>query len=169
MPKKICGQENRGVLMTRPCFGFMLLGVLGKIGIDQRGQGIDRFLLVGAVRHEGDRRALHDAKRQDAEKALGVNASLVFFDPDAALELICLLDEESRGPCMESHLVVDDCFFRDHLSPLLMHNYACFILSKTPCIVNRFSVFRCFAQRFFAVFFRFYFSSTTVTPLSPSP
>ena len=90
----------------------MLSGSLGEIGIDQRRQGVDRLLLVCAVRHEGDRRALDDAERQNTEKALGVHASLVFFDPDAALELICLLDEESRGPCMESHLVVDDCFFR---------------------------------------------------------
>ena len=50
-----------------------------------------------------------------------------------------------------------------------MHYYACIILSKTPSIVNRFSFFCCFAQRFFAGFFCFYFSSTTVTPLSPSP
>ena len=167
MPKKICGQENRGVLMTRPCFGFMLLGSLGKIGIDQCGQGIDRFLLVGAVGHEGDRRALHDAKRQDAEKALGVNASLVFLDPDAALELVCLLDKKTAGRAWSpSRLLMTASFVIIFSTPYAL--LCLYHLIKTPGHPSTDFVFCCFAQRF-SPGFLFYFSSTTVTPLSPSP
>ena len=45
-----------------------------------------------------------------------------------------------------------------------MHYYAYIILSKTPGIVNRFSLFCCFAQRSFAGFFRFYFKTDLTFP-----
>ena len=51
-------------------------------------------------------RALDNAEREHAEKAFRVYTALFPLDPDAALELVSLLDEEGRGPRMKTDLIV---------------------------------------------------------------
>ena len=81
--------------------------LLAKIIVHQVHQGGHGFLLIGAVRDQGDGGALHDAQGQDAQQALGIDAAVLLLDPDAALELIGLLNEESRGSGVQTYLVVN--------------------------------------------------------------
>ncbi len=55
-----------------------------------------------------------DPERENAEKALRVDTSVFLFNPNAALELIGFLNEESRGSGMKTYLIVDDYFFGYH-------------------------------------------------------
>ena len=90
------------------------MGLLRVIRINQIAQGLDGLFLIRAVGDDGDSRALDDAQGQDAQQALGVDAALFLLDPDAALELVGLLDEEGRGSGMETDLIVDDYLFGYH-------------------------------------------------------
>ena len=81
---------------------------LMEIGGDQLRQGIGRDDLVRPLGDDGDLRHLHDAHGEDAQKALGAHAPMILFDPDAALELVGLLDEKGGRSRVKTDLVVDD-------------------------------------------------------------
>ena len=88
--------------------------LFGEIGINQLGERGDRLFLVRAVGNKCDLRALDDAKGKHAEKALRIDASVFFLDPNAALEFIRLLDKESSRSGMEADLIVDNYLFGNH-------------------------------------------------------
>ena len=69
---------------------------------------------VSAVGNDGYRSALDDPERENAEKALRVDTSVFLFNPNAALEFIGFLNEESRGSGMKTYLIVNDYFFGYH-------------------------------------------------------
>ena len=78
--------------------------LLGKTRIDQFHQGFHSLLLIGAVGNDPDGDATHNAKAQNAEKALCIDPSLLLLNPDGRLELVCLLDEECSRTGMEAYL-----------------------------------------------------------------
>ena len=88
--------------------------LFSEAGLDKSDQSIDCFLFIGAAGHDLDVGAAHDAKGQNAEKGLGVDASLVFLDPDAGLELISLLDEERCRTGMKATLILNFYAFDIH-------------------------------------------------------
>ena len=85
---------------TRPCApqGRVVLPVsnvlFAEVVLDQFHQRLDSLFLIGAVGDQRNGGALHDAQGQNAQQALGIDAAILLFNPDAALELICFLDKE---------------------------------------------------------------------------
>ena len=80
-----------------------------------------------AVGKQGDGGALRDAEGQHAQQALGVYAALVLLHPDAALELVGLLNEKGRGARVQTNLIVDGDFLCNH--SLILPNQTNGILS----------------------------------------
>jgi hypothetical protein len=72
-------------------------GLFGEIRVDQLGQRRYGIIFINAVGNYVYRRAFYNAEREDAQKALRIHAPVFFFYPYAALEFICLLNEESRS------------------------------------------------------------------------
>ena len=119
--------------------------------------------------------ALDDPEGQHAQQALGVHATLILLQPDAALELVGLLNEERGRTSMQAYFIVD----RNILS---IHRY--YSLSKKSfglyrIIYHRGPIRQChFARNGADLAINtdkaspragIYFNSTTVTPDSPSP
>lgn len=143
-----------------------------KVGINQFGKSIDGFGFIGTVSYQSNGRALYYAQREDAEKRFGVNAALFLFNPDAAFELIGFLNKESRGSCVKAYLIVNHYFFGNHtcrsLFTIIYYPSALNVANFTNKI-NCFYAFRQIIHSWKADKTGFYFSSTIVTPLSPSP
>ena len=95
--------------------------LLAEIVVHQVHQGGYGFLLIGAVRDQGDGGTLHDAQGQNAQQALGIDAAILLLDPDTALELVGLLDEESRGSGVQTYLVVNSDLLSIHDTALLFY------------------------------------------------
>ena len=111
--------RNKGVrIPAHPYTRFYLR--LIEVTIDELGQRSNRLFLIDAVSDDRDGSTLYDAKGQNAEQALGVNAPFFLLDPDAALEFIRLLNEEGCGSGVKTYLIVDNDLFGYHVSPLLI-------------------------------------------------
>ena len=82
--------------------------LFGEICVDQCGEDFDCLLFIVAVSNDADVGSLDYAEGKHAKQALGIDAALVLFDPDAALELIGLLDEKGGRSCVEAHLVINN-------------------------------------------------------------
>ena len=78
--------------------------LLAEVVLDQLHQSCHSFLFIHAIGDQGDHRTLGDAQGQHAQKALGVNTTLFLLDPNAALELIGLLDEIRGGAGMQTYV-----------------------------------------------------------------
>ena len=89
---------------------------LGKIGVDKAAESVDRFLLVYSVADDVYLSPFRDAEGKYTQKALRVNAALFLFNPEAAFKLICLLDKESGGSCVETDLIDYGSGFYVHLA-----------------------------------------------------
>ena len=86
-------------------FAFVLFAEVGRNELSQR---IGCANLIGTFGNYGDLSTLSDTHRQNTKQALCVHTSVIFFDPDAALELIGLLDEKGGRSCVEAHLVINN-------------------------------------------------------------
>ena len=98
----------------------MRFKLLGEVVGDELAQRLNGTLLVLAVGGDGDGHALDYPQRQDAQKALGVDAPLLLLYPDLALELVGFLGEKRRGPRAESDLIFDLYCFSKHVCPSLL-------------------------------------------------
>ena len=87
--------------------------------LDQLVQSCNCFLLINAVSDQGDDSALGNAQRQNTQQALSVDAALFLLDPDAALELVGLLDEIGSGTGMQADLILHSNFLSIHRTNLL--------------------------------------------------
>ena len=101
-----CSKHAPAVTLSR--------GSLRKIGVDKLGERGNGLVLIHTIGYDVDGSALHNAERKHTEKAFGVHAALISFDPDAALELVSLLDEEGRRPCVKTYLIVYCYLFGYH-------------------------------------------------------
>lgn len=146
--------------------------LFGKVGINQFGKSINGFGLICTVSYQSNGRALYDAQRKNTEKRLGIHATLVLFNPDAAFELIGFLNKESRGSCVKTYLIVNHNFFGNHTCRSLFTVIYYFSDPNVANFTNKINCFYAFRQiihSWKADRTGFYFSSTIVTPLSPSP
>ena len=91
--------------------------------LDQLGQRVNSFLLVAAVGDQRHGGALHNAQAQHAQQALGIDAALFLLYPDAALELVGLLDKIRSGSGVQTDLVLDCDLPCIHETALLTHNF----------------------------------------------
>ena len=80
--------------------------LFAEIGGDKLSQRIGSANLIGTFSNDGDFGTLSDTHGENAQQALCVHASVILFNPDAALELVCLLDEKGGRSCVEAHLVI---------------------------------------------------------------
>ena len=92
-----------------------------KLGVDQLSQLLDSLLFINAVGDDVYSGAADDAQREHAQQALGVDLAVILLDPDAASELIGLLNEESCGSCMQTYLIVYSYTLNDHISHSLYY------------------------------------------------
>ena len=81
-----------------------LTALFADLVLDQVDQCVHGLLLIDTVRDQRNGSALHDTQAQHAQQALGVYAALILLHPNAALELIGLLNEIGGGsgvqPCL---------------------------------------------------------------------
>ena len=82
--------------------------LFAEIGGDKLSQRIGCANLIGTFSNDGDFGTLSDTHGENAQQALCVHASVILFDPDAALKLVCLLDEKGGRSCVEAHLVINN-------------------------------------------------------------
>src|SRR5699024_7937335 len=108
--------------------GLEIFCLFREPGVDQLDQAIHSSLLIGAVRNNADGGTAHDAKAQNAEQALGVDAALFFFNPDGRLILVRLLDEEGSRTSVQTDLILNGNFFHVHSYSLLLLKIIC------PCV-----------------------------------
>ena len=69
---------------------------------------------------QGDGGALHDAQGQNAQQAFGVDPAFLLLHPDAAFELVGLLDKIGSRPGVQAHLIVHGNFLCKHSIALLL-------------------------------------------------
>ena len=98
----------------------MIVSAIDKIRFDEFAETVDRELFVAAVGDQADRRTLGDAEGENAEKALGVDAAVIAFDPNAAAVFVGFLNEECGGTGVQADLVVHNDIFRQHVFVLLI-------------------------------------------------
>jgi hypothetical protein len=90
----------------------------GKVTVNKIFKTDNRISLVHTVGNDGNSRALYNTERKHTEKALRVNAAIILFNPDRALEAISLLNKEGSRPCVESYTVLDGYVTGNHsISP----------------------------------------------------
>ena len=89
-------------------------GLLSEIRRNHLVESLNGLLLVGTISDQLDGGALHDAQGENAQQALGVDLALLLLDPDRALELIGLLNEEGSGSGVQTNLIVHDGFLTIH-------------------------------------------------------
>ena len=83
----------------------------------QRSNGI---LSVRTHGRKSDGGASYDTKRHDTQQALGIHLAVIGLDPDAAVELISLLNKICSLTVMQAGLTANDDFFIKHTIHLLM-------------------------------------------------
>ena len=72
-----------------------------------------RFFIY-AVSNQRDGSALDHAHGKDAQQALGIDLAIVNFNPDAASELVGLLNKLSSLLVVQARFTSDNRLFRDH-------------------------------------------------------
>ena len=100
---------------------------LGEVGIYKLGERRDSLILIRAVSDQCDRGTLDDTKGKHAKKALRIDASLFFLDPNAALEFVCLLDKESSRSGVKANLIVNNYLFGYHTCHSLKYTRCTFV------------------------------------------
>ena len=80
--------------------------LLAEIGRDKFSQRISCANLIGTFSNDGYLSTLSYTHGENSQQTLCVHASVILFNPDAAFELIGLLDEKGGRSCVEAHLVI---------------------------------------------------------------
>ena len=80
---------------------------LRETSLHQLHQGIYRFLLISAIGDDLNGRAAHDAQGKNTQQALGVYPALFLLHPNGSLVLIGLLDKKSRGPRVQTNMILN--------------------------------------------------------------
>ena len=80
----------------------------------QSAKPLDRQVLIGPVSDKRNGGVLYDSEREHTQKTFGVDAAVAFFDHDAALVTVCLLDKESRGSGVQADAVSDGDLTGNH-------------------------------------------------------
>jgi len=88
---------------------------LRETSLHQLHQGIYRFLLISAIGDDLNGRAAHDAQGKNTQQALGVYPALFLLHPNGSLVLIGLLDKKSRGPRVQTNMILNGYFFCVHI------------------------------------------------------
>ena len=90
---------------------FRYVRLLREVRVNQPSEGFDRFVLISAIRNNLHCGTFDNTEGQNAEQALRIHASLFLLNPDAALELVGLLDKERCGSGVKPNLVIDNYIF----------------------------------------------------------
>jgi uncharacterized membrane protein YfcA len=67
-----------------------------------------RGFFISAIRQNGDIGTLDDTQGQNTQKALGIDAALIHFNPDAGLEFIGFLNKVCSLPVVQAGLTLHD-------------------------------------------------------------
>ena len=101
-------ERNSGAPRTKPCpqihtaILFIRLLDFRKSAVDQLAKSGDRSVLILPVGKQSDSHSLCNPHGKHAQKALGIDLSILFFDPDRALICIRLLNEEGSRSCVQA-------------------------------------------------------------------
>ena len=85
------------------------------VPLEQRLQGVDSRLFVGTNGRQGHGSAGNDAQGHDAQQTLGVHLTVQRLQPNAALELIGLLDKVCSLPIVEAGLASNNNILAEHV------------------------------------------------------
>ena len=78
-------------------------------------EAVERVYLINSVSYERDLGIFRDAEGKYAQKTLGVDAPVAFFDPYRTLERIRLLNKERCGTCVKSYRNPDGYVARNNI------------------------------------------------------
>ena len=92
----------------------MTEGLLGKAREYKIYKTLNGLLLVRTVGNDPNGSAADNSQGKYAEKALGVDAAFLLFDPNGGLVFIGLLDKEGCGAGVQSDLVLNHYIFNKH-------------------------------------------------------
>ena len=93
---------------------FVDKNLVAQLMIHQIAQRVHSSSFIAAIGDQSDDSTLHDAQTQHTQQALGVDTALLLFHPDAALELVGLLDKIGGGSGVQADLVMHGNFLRIH-------------------------------------------------------
>ena len=85
------------------------------VPLEQRLQSVDSRLFIGANGRQGHGGAGNDAQRHDTQKTLGIHFAVQRLQPDAALELVCLLDKVCSLPVVEAGFASNNNILAEHV------------------------------------------------------
>ena len=85
------------------------------VPLEQRLQGVDSRLFVGTNGRQGHGSAGNDAQGHDTQQTLGVHLTVQRLQPNAALELIGLLDKVCSLPIVEAGLASNNNILAEHV------------------------------------------------------
>ena len=88
--------------------------LFGKTAVDKVGKTVNRIRLVCSVSYKSDGSTLGYAERENAEKALCINAAIVLFYPNRALIRVSLSDEKRSRACVQTDAVLHSNVASDH-------------------------------------------------------
>ena len=90
---------------------------------DEKLKSADGFCFVGTVCGQRNGGTAGDSEREDTEKALGVDASVILDHPNRALIGVCLLDKVGCGSCIKTEAVFDGYISGNHFALALLFRY----------------------------------------------